>query len=357
MYKSITCLILFLIFFSLQEVCAQEISNKESELVQKRKDRIIQEEKSLLRIEVLDINDRLKKNKISEEEAIELKETAAKKRALNIKDRISILDSQIAVFDRNSLDSLQFVEKYSMDYDMKESYSWLKNSVIRAMGEGAITTKEVQYDRRTYSNLVFAYGFNQAIVEGESFKSNPYNKVSLFSELGWSWRTRLLKESNFFRFNYGFSFQFNSLELSGNNYLVLMDGKTEIQRFENDLRKSAKIRRTNLVVPMYLEFGPSKVSKTENSIRYSLKNQFRFGFGGFAGVNLNTRQKLEYDQNGGNVKIKIDNRYNTNSWVYGVGAYAGFDGLLLYVKYNLNPIFKDSELKQQNISAGFRFDL
>ena len=37
--------------------------------------------------------------------------------------------------------------------------------------------------------------------------------------------------------------------------------------------------------------------------------------------------------------------------------YACVDGVLLYVKYDLNPIFKNAAVDQRNVSLGLRFDL
>ena len=113
----------------------------------------------------------------------------------------------------------------------------------------------------------------------------------------------------------------------------------------------------NLVFPVHFEFGPSRIRETENSIRYSLKNQFRIGLGGYGGFNLGTRQKLKYEANGDPIKEKLKRDYNTSDLIYGLSAYFGFDGILLYAKYDLNPIFKDAIVEQNNISLGLRFDL
>jgi len=47
--------------------------------------------------------------------------------------------------------------------------------------------------------MVLAFGLNNAIVEGESFDDSPY-KIggSRFFEIGWAWKTRVFKNSNFF---------------------------------------------------------------------------------------------------------------------------------------------------------------
>ena len=113
----------------------------------------------------------------------------------------------------------------------------------------------------------------------------------------------------------------------------------------------------NLVFPVHFEFGPSKLKENDDTIRYCIRNQFRFGIGGYGGLNLGTRQKLKYEIDGDKVKDKLKRDYNTSNLVYGLSAYAGFDSMLLYVKYDLNPIFQDAVVEQHNISLGLRIDL
>ena len=68
-------------------------------------------------------------------------------------------------------------------------------------------------------------------------------------------------------------------------------------------------------------------------------------------------KKLKYKRNGERVKDKLKRGYNTSNFVYGLSGYLGFDGVLLYAKYDLNPIFKDAVKEQHNVSLGLRFDL
>lgn len=341
----------------IQNLSAQEEYEKKIEILKEQKAKITQQEKEALKYEVENINERLKDGSINEEEANLLKQKAAEKRALNIENRIAIVDNQINLLERNQGKMLVLME-----------LDTLTGKGIRLgvdiNGKPAIIFKsknwknEIRYDRRTYSDFVMAIGLNNAIVEGQSLNDSPY-KIggSRFFEMGWQWRTRVFKNSNFVRLNYGFSFQFNGLKPKDNQYFVALDnGQTELQEFEYDLSKS-KFRMDNLVFPMHLEFGPSKLKTTEETMRYSLRNQFRLGLGGYAGFNMGTRQKLKYDRNGDNVKDKLKRGYNTNDLVYGLSAYAGVDGVLLYVKYDLNPIFKDAAVEQRNISLGLRFDL
>ncbi len=48
--------------------------------------------------------------------------------------------------------------------------------------------------------------------------------------------------------------------------------------------------------------------------------------------------------------------FNTNNFIYGLSAYVGFSEISLYVKYDLNPLFTNNPIKQNNISLGVRFD-
>jgi hypothetical protein len=356
--RTITTYLLGLVtLLMIQNLSAQEEYENKIEILKEQKAKITQQEKEALKYEVENINQRLQDGNLTEEEANLLKQKAAEKRALNIENRIAIVDNQINLLERNQGKMLVLMEldtltgqgiRLGVDINGKPAILFKTKNWKR----------EIVYDRRTYSDFVMAVGLNNAIVEGQSLNDSPY-KIggSRFFEMGWQWRTRLFKNSNFVRLNYGFSFQFNGLKPKDNQYFVALDdGQTELQEFEFDLNKS-KFRMDNLVFPMHFEFGPSKLKTTEETMRYSLRNQFRLGLGGYAGFNMGTRQKLKYDLNGDNVKDKLKRGYNTNDLVYGLSAYAGVDGVLLYVKYDLNPIFKNAAVDQRNVSLGLRFDL
>ena len=89
-----------------------------------------------------------------------------------------------------------------------------------------------------------------------------------------------------------FPFSLMGYNPKDNQYFVATGPETTLETFDVDLRKS-KLRMDNLVVPLYLEFGPSKLTKTESKIRYSLRNQFRIGIGGYGGFNLGYTSKIE----------------------------------------------------------------
>jgi len=350
-------LLLLLISFFTQKVGAQT-KNYEKKIIvlENLKDDIVGQEKSALKKEIKRINKQLEDDDITPEKAQELKEAAAKKHALNIENSIAIIDNKISLLKRNKGEHFVLTDKMILEDDGMFNLDVNGERVLSLNSND--WKKEVNYDRRTYLDPVIAVGVNNVIIEGQSLEDSPYRFAgSRFIELGWAWRTRVFKNSNALRLSYGVSFQFNGLKPKDNQYFVVNNGETELQEFEFDLRKS-KFRMDNLVFPIHFEFGPSKFSQSEKRIRYSIRNQFRFGIGGYGGFNLGARQKLKYrNGNGRNVKEKLKGGYNTSSLVYGLSAYIGFDGVQLYAKYDLNPIFKDAAVEQRNVSLGVRFDL
>lgn len=353
--KTISRHLIYAIFLVIAQFSfAQEAYEEKVTQLEKQKEQITLQEKEALKAEVKTIAERMERGEITEDEAKSLKEKAAKKRALNIEDRIAIIDNQIALLQRNKGEVLETKKEVSI---IEDGVGLTINVGDEALELFSNKGKVPVYDRRTYSDFVIAIGFNNALIEGQSLSVSPY-KVggSRFFEMGWAWRTRVFRKSNFLRLNYGFSFQFNGLKPKDNQYFVLNGDQTELEEFAFDLNKS-KLRVDNLVFPVHFEFGPSKVKKTDEKIRYDIDNQFRFGIGGYGGFNMGVRQKLKYKIDGARVKDKLNRDYNVSNLVYGLSAYAGVGGTLLYIKYDLNPLFEDALVEQRNISLGLRFDL
>lgn len=361
--NTITRLVVYaIIALSFSTVQAQ---NKELDSIRKEKvdykigilenDRakIEEQERNILKLKISKINRQLDNKEITAEEAENLKKEAAKKAALNIENRIEIIDKQIELLKRNGYDAYQ----YRRDDNGRVSIS-IGSKGLHIDLTSDKTEKKPKYDIRTTNKLLFALGFNNTLIDGQSLDDSPYKLGgSGFVELGWVWQTRLFKESNFARLNYGFSFQWNKLDMKDNQYFVQNDNETTLQEFPLNLKK-AKFRTTNLVLPVHFEFGPSKKRDFKDRLRYTTDNQFRIGLGGYGGVRLGTQQKLIFEDEAGNrVKTKEKRNFNTSNFVYGLSGYIGFDDLALYVKYDLNPLFKDQAFDQNNISLGLRWDL
>jgi len=360
--KTITRLVVYLVlsltFATVQgqETKKDSIQKSANELKIKTltslKSKIESEEREFLKIEITSINKRLDDGKITAAEAEDLKKEAAKKRALNIENRLAIIDNKIALLERN--DKVEdasgdgFTFRIGADDNSSDSFIYFGNPS---------KDKPRKYDRRTSTDIVFAFGFNNALIDGQDLEDSPYKLGgSGFIELGYVWKTRIFDNTNFWRLKYGFSLQWNKLKIKDNNYLVNTDGDISLQEYPIDADK-IKFRTTNLVFPMHIEFGPSKKIEKEDYFRYSTHKKLKIGLGGYAGLNLGNMQKIKYKEDGEREKEKQRDQFEVSEFIYGLSGYIALGDVALYVKYDLNPLFKNQVVDQNNISVGLRFDM
>ncbi|MCJ7757103.1 MAG: hypothetical protein MUP24_03070 [Gillisia sp.] len=337
--KTITiCLSILLLSFGMQNLQAQEEKvPQKTEQLEQQKEQIIAEEKAALKKSLEAISLQLENSEISPAEADRLREEAAKKHALNIENRLAIVENEMAWQSRNEEEITDKTEKSIQSEKEKEEECEIRSN-------------------RTTTQLVIAAGFNNALKDGQSLNDSDFKLAgSRFFELGIAWRTRVFEDSNWLRLRYGISFQFNGLKPTDNRYYVEDGNLTVLEVYPLDLDKS-KFKMDNLVIPLHFEFGPSNKSETDNGTWFYTDKKFKIGLGGFVGVNIGERQKLKYEENGDNVKRKLKGDHNTNDLIYGLSGYIGWGNTSLYAKYDLNPIFKDPNVELNNVSLGLRFD-
>ena len=197
--------ILFIVFlFShvvlCQQIVAQETKDpaKKETALEQKKQQVILEEKEALKEEVIAINSRFNKGDITSDEASKLKEDAAEIHALNIENRIAILENEAALSARAASN------KKARD-TIVDDYKEISRIEIKVFDEEDPLVDinfgtQKKYDKRTHSNLLVAFGFNNAIIEGQSINKSPYKMgKSKFFEMGWTWSTRVLEASNAIR--------------------------------------------------------------------------------------------------------------------------------------------------------------
>ncbi len=362
--RKITLYLAFLlVFFLSQNTNAQKEYERKIEALEAQREKVTQEEKEALKLEVKEINERLEKGSISRQEANRLKEEAARKRALNIENRIAIIENKIAFLERNGdngveRDSLQRarIEFEETDDDIIFGIRFSKKN------------KPIKYDRRTNSDIVLAFGLNNALIHGESFSDSPYKYLgSRFFEIGYAWNTRLLRNKGWLRLKYGLSFQFNGLKPTGNRVFTqtgessfptvvlttLPDGNGGVQ----ELTKS-KFRMDSFIIPIHFEFGPATRKEYGSYTRFSTYNKFKVGVGGYFGFNYKNFQKIRgATRNDQIVGFSGFGAGENQRTIFGLSSYAGFGNTSLYFKYELTQIFPGPSVKQNNISLGLRFDL
>jgi hypothetical protein len=222
------------------------------------------------------------------------------------------------------------------------------------------TEKERQerLSKRTTSQFVFALGLNNLITQGENLENSDYRVWgSHFYEWGLTYNTRILKNHNLLHAKYGFSVMYNNLRPTDNRLFVKKGNQTELQTASVILNES-RFRNVQLVFPVHLEFdfSPKKISKDGTKTNFRTHESVRLGIGGYGGFNIKSKQITRFERNGNNVRDKQKGDFNASNFVYGLSTYIGYKQTSLYLKYDINPLFKNNVVDQNNISLGLRFD-
>ena len=344
---------------------------KEVSKISKRIEIITKQQKDSLKSKVIIIDKQLAKGEISQTTAETLKKEVAAYHARRIEKLVGEQERllQLLVQDKTN-GKIASAEVESITNEDEDNTFSIGNKVFRLnISEGDIEernkrrkvrwSKKNKRQRSTTTQFVFAMGVNNVLKNDElsSLDNSEYQLWrSRFYELGWTWKTRFSREPSNFYFKYGVSFLWNNLRLEGNRIHVNNGTNTEIQTFANPLRES-RLRHVQMNLPMHLEwdFSRNKVYD-DGRVRDRTNRSVRFGIGGFVGFKLGTRQYLEYsDSNNVDVEETQFDNFNMNTLNYGISSYIGYKSTSFYVKYDLNPLFKDTETR--NISMGIRLDL
>ncbi|TXD49159.1 hypothetical protein [Polaribacter sp. IC073] len=367
--KKITLLFLLLVTIA---TTSQEKRTFEKEVIKisNRIEMITKNEKDSLKAKVIAIDKKLKKGEITKNTAETLKKEIASYHAKQIEIKVSEQERLLQLLVQEKTDGK--IES-STDSD-------LNNGEVRTFKVGnktfKFTVKEEdkaavksrnekrwrkngKSNRKTTSQFVFALGVNNVLQDHKisSLSDSDYKVwASHFYELGFTWKTRFSRKASNLYFKYGLSFLWNNLRLEDNQQHVKNGDRTELEVYPHNLIES-RLRHAQVTFPLHLEWDFSKNKKYKDGFIYDRTNRsLRVGFGGFVGFKLGTRQYLEYED-ARNVEVKEVqfNNFNMNTINYGVSAYVGYQSTSLYVKYDLNPLFKDTDIR--NISMGIRLDL
>lgn len=362
MQKIIFYVVVSLCFF-VSKITAQETFEERARVIAFNIERISKEEKQLLKEKVEEVNKQLESGKITQETADKEKMDLATFHAKQIEEKVALEQEKLNALVQEKLDGKVYSERGGTSIVIggnNDSISENKREVRFPSMKVYKGNKEKQerLSKRTTSQFVFAAGVNN-LVTNESIAHSDFRFWgSHFYELGLTYNTRLMKNNNLLHAKYGLSVMYNNLRPTENRYFVESDNQTVLATSGIHL-KDSRFRNVSLVVPLHLEFDftPKKVSKDGTKTYFNTHDSFRLGIGGFAGANIKSKQILEYEENGHDYTLKEKGDFNTNDFVYGVSSYIGYGQTSLYVKYDLNPLFKDNPIKQNNISFGVRFDL
>jgi hypothetical protein len=333
---------------------------------------ITKNQKDSLKAKVIAIDKQIKKGEITKTIAAALKQENAVYHATQIEVKVGAQERllQALVQDKTngkigSAKKNAFEEEAINTFKVGNKvfrFTVNKNEAENTLEESSKeeeNNKNRKKNRATTTQFIFAMGVNNVLQDHRlsSLNDSEYKFwQSHFYELGLSWKTRLTQDASQIYFKYGVSFLWNNLRLDDNKYHVKNEEVIEVRSFSENLSES-RLRQVQMNFPVHFEWDFSKNKKGRDGFVFDgVNNAVRLGIGGFVGFKLGTRQYLEYrDKDEVAVEeVQYDN-FNMNTVNYGLSAYLGYRYASLYVKYDLNPLFKDTEIR--NISMGIRLDL
>lgn len=380
--------LIYFLFFSLVFTGVTAQPNFDKRIKEIRDDiKIITEmEKETLLIEIEQINEKLDKKSITKAEADLQKKAKSEACADRIQARIEPLEREIQRLVRSEVEGDDaFMDEIDDDQEMEMEMEMegmdgdfdeiddldemgddisiemreLKGDLMRMSKRWKPGKKKYRSEARTTSQFVFGFGLNNVLTEGD-LSSLDNNGIKLsnsrFYEWGITWKTRLAENSALLQLKYGLSFTFNNLRPENNQYYAKNGDQTLLVDHPSTLTDEPYFRTTNLVIPIHLEFDFSKKKVKDENVIIKSQKGMRLGIGGYGGLNVRSKQLLEYKADGLRTEQITRGNYNTSNIVYGVSAYIGYKDFSIYSKYDLNPLFSKNPIEQNNVSLGIRFD-
>ena len=306
---------------------------------------IAEEEKKALKAEVEAIDLAVASGKMTKEEADKQKTKAAEERAKNIETRTAEQEIALRYLVNGKLDLATSKDSLKGKYRVSIPGGYEKYG------------DSLKSENRTTTQFVFATGYNNLVTDGAVANSQFGYARSTFYEWGLTMNTRLSKNSNLLHFKYGVGFMYNMLHATDNRVFADVDNQTILVDAGVDTKaRKTYFKNVYFVVPMHLEFDFSKTKTVDDKKVFKSHKGARFGIGGFVGVNTNSKQFIAYEINDYKFSEKQKGDFNVNDFTYGLSAYIGHKSTSLYLKYDLNPMFKNNPIDQNNISLGLRFD-
>lgn len=347
--KNFTIYLVILILLFVSKVLGQETFESKAKNIANKIEKITKEEKATLKEEVEAVNVQLSEGKITQEQADKRKKELAEARAVIIEEKVTLAQNE-----------LNDLVQQKVDGKIKEQDSTRKNRMVIYWDKNNWNNKKnkdsIHGERRTTSQFVFAMGLNNTMVDGKLQDSNYSFIGSHFYEWGFTYNSRLMKNDNLLHAKYGLSLMYNNIRPTDNRSFVVNGNQTNLEVNAINLDES-RFRNVYIVLPVHLEFDFTKPKVSNGKTYFRTHESFRFGIGGYAGINVKSKQILKYDQDDLDYKTTIKGDYNVNNFIYGLSSYVGYKALSLYVKYDLNPLFQDNLTEEKNISLGLRLDL
>lgn len=331
---------------------------------------IVFKEKNELKMKIDSLESNFENKQISVEELNAQKINQAELTAKNIETLVDAQRSKMDSLIQDKVDNESKDITFKVDtINGKRVITYFKTTDGRFYDVTALkyykNEKEYQErkSKRTTSQFVFAMGLNNLVTQGENLENSDYRFWgSHFYEWGLTYNTRIFKNSNLLHFKYGLSVMYNNLRPTENRFFDKIGDQTVLLGNTNDPAqnsiniKESRLRNVYFVAPLHLEFDLSGSTTKNDKTYFRTHKSLRLGVGGYGGFRVKTKQIVHYDVDNKEVKQKTKDDYNASNLIYGLSAYLGYKETSLYLKYDINPLFKNNTIDQNNVSLCIRFD-
>ncbi|SDZ93293.1 hypothetical protein SAMN05443667_101342 [Flavobacterium gillisiae] len=364
--RNFTIYLAILLCLMASKMLGQETFEKQAKRIALKIENITKEQKEALKVEVEEVNIQLEKGSISQEQADLKKQQLAQARATIIENKVAVAQEELKDLVQAQVEGK--ISNTASDGDQSGGTMIIIGGSTDSIGKNKTeinvtsmkvykgqSEKEDRQSKRTTTQVVLATGLNNVVIEGTAAKSDFRYWGSHFYEWGLTYNTRIFKNNNLLHAKYGLSVMYNNLRATDNRYFVVDGNQTNLE-VDPVHQEDSRFKNVNLVFPLHLEFDFTKPSVRDGKTYFKTHDSFRLGLGGYVGTNLKSKQYIKYDIDEYKSREITKGGFNVDSFIYGLSGYVGYGATSLYLKYDLNPMFKSNTIKQNNVSLGVRFD-
>lgn len=296
-------------------------------------DLIIKNNKEKLKQDLNEIDQKLESNELSKTEADKLRNEKAEFYAKKIEEETKIQEDKIKVLINNKIE-----DNINFSTDMS---AYQKQLV----------------ENKTLFVVDYNIGQSVMVVNGKT-KQDIYNTKNVVSSFGVSFgaKTRVGKETSPFFWKSTLELTGHTFKFNDNKSFENVNNETVLVDIGFPVKKST-LYMTEFKLANYIEYDFSKHKADEFGNRIIKSRQsFFVGAGGFIGFNGISRN-IVYEQNGDKYRESTQAKFNSNRFIYGVGAYVGYKDVSLKATYNLNNVFKKSFADQNIFNMSVVFEI
>lgn len=348
-------LLVFFLLCSVTLVKAQDSVFKDRALeIAERIDSITSAEKDSLKIKIEKIEKQLDRKEITASEATQQKQEAAKLHADRINQEVAKQEKALEQLVQDKVDGkLPRTINDAINISFPEAISFINTNKK--------VEKEEHYreENRFTTQIIYILGINRAIKERSGYYTTDFREILNYAELGVGFKYRLKEDSPLWNFKFGLTMNGTDYVAKNKNFIAETNGDVTNWVDSGLDLKTSSFGMAYLTIPLHLELDLSKPKYSNKTNKYYVTTQdsFRFGIGGFIGYRVYSKIWYKYKANGNTIRRNERGGFNVNDWIFGPSAHVGYKDISFFVRYEVNPVFKNNPVKMNNLSYGLRIDL